>query len=572
MKLKHRALALLLSLAISFSFMPAASFAAVPEGVSTKKVVELKYDGFTEYGTNEDGSAYYKRFKDPGNRITVVWDDGSSDVYVCKPYERKDYIGVTLCGYKYFPENQEPHLTMDSDGNEQVDNAADFKYSISSDGVITIQYKYTYYDEENGEQTLTAKSSFQGITPVSITYEGQPFTYAANEGPAMVKTHVPDAKFIVTYSDGTSRTIVSKAWTYSIGDFEKETVYSYFFENEEPIIKGGYDEWDVANGIIINFRTDLATETSLPVEYYNVKTTVPIEADSYLTPVSLELIQADGSTVNAKVGQDCFSAGDIGGKGNILRLTDAKGRVYDFSYYGENWWLFNDSRSSYSLRMYDIDLDERVPKGTNTVSGKVTVVNDEDQEFTLPINVKISASKDYAYVQQKSYTYTGKSIAPKVVVRYYNGKGMKTMPKSWYTSSVKRKSAAGAYEYKVTLKKKYQKKYGKYLTGRFYIVPKAPTIKSAYGGEGSLTVKWKKLSKSERRNVSGFVVEVSKDKTFSKGVISERIDWNTDSNMTIYMLDPGEQYYVRVRAYKNVKKKYGNCWSKPSKTKSAIVK
>ena len=38
--------------------MPAASFAAVPEGVSTKKVVELKYDGFTEYGTNEDGSAY----------------------------------------------------------------------------------------------------------------------------------------------------------------------------------------------------------------------------------------------------------------------------------------------------------------------------------------------------------------------------------------------------------------------------------------------------------------------------------------------------------------------------------
>lgn len=191
-------------------------------------------------------------------------------------------------------------------------------------------------------------------------------------------------------------------------------------------------------------------------------------------------------------------------------------------------------------------------------------------EIELPVSVKTKATKYYAYYAGKSYTYTGKTITPKATVKYWTGKKFKTMPKSWYTCTPKKGKKIGFYEFRIKVKKKYQKKYPSVIWAGYQIVPKTPTIVSAKAGTGSITVKWKKFSAKDRKNISGFIVEYSTSKNFRKNVGYSWVNGKTASKCTINNLKKGKTYYVRVMSYKEIKTM--TYWSKNSKKKSAKVK
>jgi len=574
MKLKHRALALLLSLAIMLTFMPAMAFAAVPEGASTKKATELKYEGNLEYEVDEEGFAYFDGYYEAGNKITVSWDDGTKDVFLSKNARYTGNDGESWETTAYFPENAEPHWSLDEYGDYVTDNEVYFYSDVTPEGQITISYDYDYYNESEDYSTWDSISTtVQGVKPVSLSYDGPPAVYESWDGPIDSNPYQEGAKITVRYDDGSTRTMVCKGWVNE-EDGETWTTYRYFWEDVEPIIvtdEDGYKE--ATNNVNLDFRDEEATTEGLPVEYKGARGMIPVMEKAYFKPVSFEFIQGEKGSVYAEVGQKHLYG--LAGEGNIIRLTDADGNVRDYAYgeYDDDFWSFfyNDEEGNHSLWIYDVTLSKRVSKkGTSTVSGKVTFECDGGYEYTFPVNVKVSASKFYTEVKYKEYTYTGKKITPKIVVKYFNGKSMKTMPKSWYTTNAKKKSAIGEYNYKITLKKKYQKKYGKYLYGGFSIIPKKPTIKSATGGSGKVTVKWSKFSSSARKNINGFVVQIAKNSKFTKDDEYYWVEKKTASQYTISGLEPGK-YYVRVVSYKDTKK-YGSFWSKPSKVKSVTVK
>lgn len=96
-----------------------------------------------------------------------------------------------------------------------------------------------------------------------------------------------------------------------------------------------------------------------------------------------------------------------------------------------------------------------------------------------------------------------------------------------------------------------------------------PKISSAKGGKKSVTVKWKKLSKANRRKVSGIEIQYSTSKSFSKDVKTVYAAPGSKSKK-IKSLTAKKRYYVRARTYKDA----GSVRqvSKWSKARSAKVK
>jgi hypothetical protein len=96
-----------------------------------------------------------------------------------------------------------------------------------------------------------------------------------------------------------------------------------------------------------------------------------------------------------------------------------------------------------------------------------------------------------------------------------------------------------------------------------------PKISSAKAGKKSATVKWKKLSKAKRRKVSGFEIQYSTSKSFSKDVKTVYAAPGSKSKK-LKSLIAKKRYYVRARTYKDA----GSVRqvSKWSKARSAKVK
>lgn len=77
-------------------------------------------------------------------------------------------------------------------------------------------------------------------------------------------------------------------------------------------------------------------------------------------------------------------------------------------------------------------------------------------------------------------------------------------------------------------------------------IPAAKSVK-AKAAKKSFTVKWKKLSKKQRKAFSKVEVQYSTDPSFSSGATSVRTLSNTKKSLKIKRLAKGSVYYVRVR-------------------------
>ncbi len=154
---------------------------------------------------------------------------------------------------------------------------------------------------------------------------------------------------------------------------------------------------------------------------------------------------------------------------------------------------------------------------------------------------------------RSTYSYTGKTIRPKVTVTQ-NGKDV---PSKYYTvtygETVKNKfkkktpKAMGYYTVKVTFKKAYKNRGTRMLP--FSITPKAPTLTSAKIVKNkSLKITWKKVPKA-----SGYTVWLVPADYGSR--YQTTIKKNASScSIALSNISPGE-YYVYVMAYTKLKGK-----------------
>ena len=179
---------------------------------------------------------------------------------------------------------------------------------------------------------------------------------------------------------------------------------------------------------------------------------------------------------------------------------------------------------------------------------------------------KISLAK--ASISVRSRAWTGKAqkcAAPTVKV------GGKTLRhKVDFTYSCKAGKAVGSY--KVTIKG--AGKYAGTKTATFKIVPTGTSVSKLTKAKRAFTVKWKKPSKANLKQTTGYQVRWSTSKKFTKKATKTMTVKATSAagrkcTLKVSKLKAKKTYYVQVRTYKKVGgKTYYSSWSKAKAVKT----
>lgn len=580
MKIRRRALSILLTMVMVFTFMPAMAFAG---GVSSQKPVGLEFKGDLEYAKkfvqedyNRNGFSYaVEDIYAEGNRITVKYSDHSVE-YEPRRYQ---YPGETEeDGYSlgFFPVGEATKIEKDESGYYYTVNNADVDYEIDLNGQVKIMYRFSYsYTDEDGyemtdyDEISTTVQAKEYNEPVSVTYSGPALTYEPWSTDKHADFLNEGAKITVKYKDGSTKTAVCRMYGTSKVDGESYDEFDYFWEGEEPVAKTGEGGWLRAeNGL--NSRGFLYSEAkgddkqTITYEeyfyngYFSASVDVPKSQKVYPYPKSATFVPAKGFQATALIGQQWFDASELYGKGNKIVMTWSDGTKETYKYGKYTQKGVKEKIEGFAYKDKDGYVHEVWPvfnsvkgfkKGTTTLTAKIsTWPIGYEKEYKTPLKVKVKASKYLAQANFYTYPYTGKTVTPKKVEVYAaNDKGkMKKLSSSKYTYKVKKGKKIGSYSFKINFKSKAdQKKYGKSIKCYYAIVPKTPTGVKVTAGSKSLTVKWKKMS-----NVDGYEVYVSKYKNFRE--LSEWVSVKkSKTSATIKNLEKGKTYYVYVTSVKN---------------------
>lgn len=608
MKFRRKAVAVLLSLALVVTLMPAVAFAADESGSAgrakqtaaqkaaekaaredavreelrakeerasrpmagdehnTKLAKKLTYKGNTEIvpaGVDSDGEpndAFFEGFYTEGNEIIVEWDDddGTTDRYICREYNDPRY-GEDDFSLGYFLNGEDAVFETNDEGELELTNRQYFDWEIDGNEEVKLTYEYDYYYQvdDDGDTywedvSKEISTEFQGLYPKGISYTGTNIYYYEEDGPENADVYVEGARFDITYNDGSVRKIVCKKYKDYIDDEgDKSPQYEFFFEDEEPVLEKDSDGDECPlNATHVSLDYEKATANSLPVEYKGVKGSIPIHAKHYPIPVSVKFTPVSNFSAYGMIG-DKYAYG-LQEPGNEIEITykSDDGNIVKKYVCTEDYNYVNVEDKG-DMFYPEVKFAKRIKKGTNTMSGMMLVEADTGryyEDFWLPVSVRVMATEYYAYIPDKTYTYTGKKITPKVEIKYWTGSKFKTMPKSWYTCKPKKNSKYGWYDLKATIKKKYRKKYGWTIWGGYQIAPKKPAIKKVSAGKGTIKVTWKKFSKADQKKITKFYVAYCTNKSFRSFNIEEAK--KSAGSLTIKNLKKGDKYYIRVYAIK----------------------
>ncbi len=211
--------------------------------------------------------------------------------------------------------------------------------------------------------------------------------------------------------------------------------------------------------------------------------------------------------------------------------------------------------------------DKSLKKGTaftisyknNKNAGKATVtikgINKYAGTVYKTFKIKpISVSKCKIKLSSDKYSYNGKYIKPKVIIKSPNGNTIAS--KHYVISGTLKARKVGKYKIVVKLKGNYNGTQTLYYS----INPKQVSGIKLSAGDNSVKVSWKKVSKA-----SGYVIRYATNKDFKNAK-----SLNVKSNKkTIKSLKTKKTYYFKVRAYKKVSgKTYYGAFSSTKKTKT----
>lgn len=188
--------------------------------------------------------------------------------------------------------------------------------------------------------------------------------------------------------------------------------------------------------------------------------------------------------------------------------------------------------------------------------GKITLAQKTVAKLKLGKVTGLKAKK--ISVDKSSYvtlTWNKTAGAQKYEVYQQSGKKWKKIKTTSSTSlKVKKLSAGKSYKFKVRaiLSGEPSGKYSSVLTVK--VVPGKTTL-SLKAGKKQLTASWKSVS-----GVTGYEVQYSTSKKFTKKTTKTLTLKSKSKKTTIKKLSKGKKYYVRVRAYKKIGNKiyYGS--------------
>ncbi|MFP3155389.1 fibronectin type III domain-containing protein [Lachnospiraceae bacterium ZAX-1] len=270
---------------------------------------------------------------------------------------------------------------------------------------------------------------------------------------------------------------------------------------------------------------------NMPVEYFGsiypwtVSLGTPVDIDK--AKVTLKR-KSDGKTwtfSKNKTTDGYFNVDNsgYGATGCIIfrpnNITYAHGDTFDVSISGIS------SAVSYTVNFFSIaDGSSDTDTNTKTTYAKTYKKAATDKAFTVKTTLTAGGTKP-------TYTSSNTKVA---TIDKNNGKV--TMKGPGYTIITVKIAKTG------TTKAKSEKIL-------ITVKPKKQAIKDVSAvKDGRLTVQWTKDTKA-----TGYQMQYSTDKHFKKGVTSVPISKKATTSKSITKLTEGKIYYVRVRAYKNVK-------------------
>lgn len=233
--------------------------------------------------------------------------------------------------------------------------------------------------------------------------------------------------------------------------------------------------------------------------------------------------------------------------------NDAKGKVAKDAFDANTKITYYCTHSSRKMKYKSFN----ITPATLTQSGRCDTdaycADCGEHQYTIYNGTIQPASR--IYVEKTANTYTGKAIAPTVVVRTFGGDDL-FKNEDYTLSYASGRKNVGSYT--VTVKGKYRYKFTKKLT--FTINPKGTEISKLSAGKKAFTAKLKKQS----TQTTGYELSYSTSCKFTKAATkSKSITSYKTTTKKITGLKKGKTYYVKVRTYKTVKgKKYYSGWSK----------
>lgn len=178
---------------------------------------------------------------------------------------------------------------------------------------------------------------------------------------------------------------------------------------------------------------------------------------------------------------------------------------------------------------------------------KVTVVvkgEEPEKPENPPVTPIVKKTAKKMALSGTKYTYNGKAKTPKVTVK--DNKGKKISSKYYRITYPKGRKQPGIYQVKVTMKGAYTGT----LTSSFRILPAKIAIKNAVRQKKqSAKITWKR----GKENITGYEIQYSTSKKFSKKATKSKLLKKSKASYTIKSLKAKKKYYIRIRAYKTVK-------------------
>lgn len=256
------------------------------------------------------------------------------------------------------------------------------------------------------------------------------------------------------------------------------------------------------------------------------------------------------------------------------KLTEYNGKKF---YYNKNNQVTKIVRDSDDILRYKYDNDGKLTKIYNenqknskygklyyTYSSNGLLKKEDDRALFSPFprvvdiysyqkapknNINIGNN---TYIQYKSTTYNGKAKTPNITKSY----GIK------------------GYNYKISYGNNINPGKGIILVSymdyfpdiiTFDILPQKTDIKKTSSLKKGIKVEWTKKTKQ----VTGYQVQCSTDKSFKKNTNTVTVKKNSITSAKLTKLKSKKKYYVRVRTYKTVDgKKYCSKWSKVKTVKT----
>ena len=339
--------------------------------------------------------------------------------------------------------------------------------------------------------------------------------------------------------------------------------YAYAFIDEERFAEDGGSLKTGFNKVYVILYIPYINPDTGNFEYKEFRETLDVWVGVDY-PIKVEFIPADGFKLHGVVGYNYLDEEDFYGQGNMFRVNinwtqpdgDDMQTEVDYKYIktGDVEGFYESGNPEWErFDMYD-GFECYLSKGLNkdiTLTYN-SYVKWKDEPTPLECTVDINADKYGLYADKSYYSYTGKVIQPKFKV--YNTDD-KLIPASEYTVSKAKAKKIGWYTVTINIKDAYKSKYNvTSIKASYSIGPKKPVITKVSAGKKKLTVKWKKYTKSELRNIDGMVIELSTDKHFLNGVKTVKVSKSQikKGQKLVKSLKKGKKYYVRAYTYKTV--------------------